>query len=169
MATWEKALRNVHVLLLEDDPDTREVLTLGLELSGARVSAFERADAALANYGHLRPHVVVSDIGLPGEDGLSFIRRLRALPADRGGAVPAIAVTAYTLGDDRMAALRAGFDEFVAKPVETQALIDCVARFAREGRAVTRRPPERRQLDRRRAALPYPSQRRRFDRRARPL
>src|SRR5437660_1542567 len=92
-------LEGVRVLIVEDDEDTREVLTLGLELHGAEVEAVASAREALAAVREFGPHVILSDIGLPDEDGLSLIRKVRQLPAAQGR-IPAAAVTAFTLGDD---------------------------------------------------------------------
>src|SRR6266851_342869 len=77
-------LDGVRVLLVEDDEDTREVLTLGLELQGAEVQAVGCARDALRAVDGFVPHVILSDIGLPDEDGLALIRKLRKLPASRG-------------------------------------------------------------------------------------
>src|SRR3954467_6292092 len=85
-------LDGVRVLVVEDDEDTREVLTLGLELQGAEVRGVGSADAALRAVKEFSPHVILSDIGLPDEDGLSLIRKLRQLPAS-SGRIPAAAVT----------------------------------------------------------------------------
>src|SRR5262245_61775693 len=93
------SLRGVRVLLVEDDEDTREVLTLGLELQGAYVRAVGSAREAIGAVQEYTPDVILSDIGLPDEDGLTLIRRLRRLP-DAPGRIPAAAVTAFTLGDD---------------------------------------------------------------------
>jgi CheY-like chemotaxis protein len=78
-----------------------------------------------------RPDVLLSDIGMPGEDGYELIRRVRELPADRGGRTPAAALTAFARGEDRRRALRAGFQMHLAKPVEIQELATVVASLAR--------------------------------------
>src|SRR6186713_2573726 len=104
-----RTLDGIRVLVVEDDEDTREVLTLGLTLYGADVVAVDCAADAIAELGRNTPDVIVSDIGLPDEDGLSLIRRVRQLPPSRGGRVPAVAVTAFTLSDDAEEATRAGF------------------------------------------------------------
>ncbi len=82
------------------------------------------------------PDVVISDIEMPGEDGFAFIRRLRQLPADRGGDTPAAALTAYARPEDRMRALIAGFQIHVPKPVEPAELITVVASLAGRGARV---------------------------------
>ncbi len=80
-----------------------------------------------------RPDVLVSDIGMPNEDGYTLIRRVRALGAERGGNVPAVALTAYARAEDRMRAIRAGFQMHVPKPVEPAELITMVASLAGRG------------------------------------
>jgi CheY-like chemotaxis protein len=125
-------LDGVRVLLVEDDEDTREVLTLGLELQGATVRAVGSAKEALLAVDGFLPHVILSDIGLPDEDGLSLIRKLRKLPASRGR-IPAAAVTAFTLSDDGQEPIRAGFQRHFRKPVETRTLFDAVAELAALG------------------------------------
>ena len=146
MLTWETALEGVRVLLVEDDPDTRDVLALGLQLSGAEVVAVASGQEALDLISSFRPHVLLSDIGLAGDDGYTLIRRVRSLPPDAGGEVPAAAVTAFTLADDRDRALEAGFDTHFAKPVETSELIETVASLARRSHYQGTPPlPDRRQ------------------------
>ena len=125
-------LDGVRVLVVEDDEDTREVLTLGLELQGAQVRAVGSAREALRAVEGFAPHVILSDIGLPDEDGLSMIRKLRQLPAARGR-IPAAAVTAFTLSDDGEEPIRAGFQRHFRKPVETRTLFDAVAELAELG------------------------------------
>jgi len=132
------------VLVVEDDDDTREVLTLGLELQGAEVRAVASAHAALVAVEEFSPHVILSDIGLPDEDGLTLIRKLRRMPPSCGR-IPAAAVTAFTLSDDGEEPIRAGFQRHFRKPVETRALFEAVAELARQGtveRRARRRPDE---------------------------
>jgi CheY-like chemotaxis protein len=135
-------LDGVRVLIVEDDEDTRDVLTLGLQLQGAEVRAVGSARDAFGAVQEFSPDVILSDIGLPDEDGLSLIRRLRQLPASRGR-IPAAAVTAFTLGDDGEEPLRAGFQRHFRKPVETRELFEAVAELARLG-SVERRARARR-------------------------
>jgi two-component system, OmpR family, response regulator len=130
-------LDGVRVLLVEDDEDTREVLTLGLELQGAEVRAVGSTQEALAAVEGFFPNVILSDIGLPDEDGLSLIRKVRQLPSARGR-IPAAAVTAFTLSDDGEEPIRAGFQRHFRKPVETRTLFEAVAELAKLG-AVERR------------------------------
>jgi CheY-like chemotaxis protein len=126
------SLDGVRVLIVEDDEDTREVLTLGLELQGAEVLAVGSAREAMGAIQELPPDVILSDIGLPDEDGLTLIRKLRKLPAARGR-IPAAAVTAFTLGDDGEEPIRAGFQRHFRKPVETRTLFEALAELARLG------------------------------------
>jgi len=135
----------LHVLVVEDDDDTREVLTLGLTLYGADVVAVNCAAHAIEELQTSVPDVILSDIGLPDEDGLALIRQVRRLPPSSGGRVPAVAVTAFTLGDDAEEATRAGFQRHFRKPVDTQALFGAVVALAESGR-IERRCLARRML-----------------------
>jgi CheY-like chemotaxis protein len=118
---------------VDDDVDTLEALRHLLEQAGARVStAASASDAFLALSGE-PPDVLLSDIGMPGEDGISLIRRVRTLDPARGGLVPAAALTAYTQAGDRARALGAGFQAFLAKPVDPRELAMAVARLAGRG------------------------------------
>ena len=132
-------LEGVNILLVEDDEDTRDVLSLGLQLAGARVESVGAAQEALDALHDRVPDVIVSDIGLPDEDGLSMMRYIRTLSPDEGGRVPAVAVTAYTLVDDVEEARRAGFQQHFRKPVETQELLERVAELAGLGPTIERR------------------------------
>ena len=127
-----RRLDGIRVLVVEDDDDTREVLALGLELRGARVRAVASSGAALREIQDEAPDVILSDIGLPDEDGLELIRKVRRLPARRGR-IPAAAVTAFTLGDDSEAAIRAGYQRHLPKPVETRDLFRTVEELAQSG------------------------------------
>jgi signal transduction histidine kinase len=122
-------LRGVQVLVVEDDPDTREALVLILGEAGAAVTAVPNAPEALAAIAAGPPQVLVCDIGLPGEDGYALLRRVRALPAGAGGTVPALALTAYARTVDQARALEAGFQAHVAKPFQPGPLVHVVARL----------------------------------------
>jgi signal transduction histidine kinase/CheY-like chemotaxis protein len=124
-------LDGIHVVLVEDDTDGREVLALLLELAGAKVAPFESVREALKAIDALRPDVIVSDIGMPDEDGFTLIRRLRAREAERGGStVPAIALTGYVGSEDRTRMLAAGFQAHLRKPVEPDEVVAAVASLA---------------------------------------
>jgi CheY-like chemotaxis protein len=118
------------VLVVEDDNDARELLVTILQRCNAHVTAAASVDEALQVFKARRPHVVVSDIEMPREDGFSFIRRIRALGAEQGGDVPAAALTAYASSSDRMKVLNAGFNIHVAKPVQPAELMVVVASLA---------------------------------------
>jgi PAS domain S-box-containing protein len=130
------ALDAVRVLLIEDEPDTRDVLALALAQRGAHVEAVASAVAAFDALRDRPFDVLVSDIGMPDEDGYRLIARVRALGPDAGGAVPAIALTAYAGADDRQRALDSGFDLHVAKPIGPHEFAVAVAEAAR----ITRPP-----------------------------
>jgi CheY-like chemotaxis protein len=116
------------VLLVDDDESTRELVTTILGQSGARVAAAESAKAAVAQLDLEVPALIIADIGMPGEDGLSMIRRIRQRPAAGGALVPAIALSAYARAEDRQAALDAGFDDFVTKPAMPAEILRAVDR-----------------------------------------
>ena len=119
-------LDGMSVLVVDDEPDALGLLKTMLELNGARVMAVGSAEAA---YGALEGHwpdLLLCDIGMPGEDGYQFIRRVRALETERGRALPSIALTAYAGEADRTLALEAGFQLHVSKPVEPAALVNLI-------------------------------------------
>ena len=124
-------LAGVRVLFVEDEDDTRAVVGALLAAAGARVRAVSSAAEALAVLRRWTPHVLVSDIAMPGEDGYALLRKVRALAPEEGGLVPAVALTAYAGAEDRRRALAAGFQEHVAKPFDPPALAAVVARLAR--------------------------------------
>jgi CheY-like chemotaxis protein len=126
----QMALDGVRVVVVENDADSRDVLIATLELAGASVRDAGTAAEGFELIGADVPDVIVCDIGLPREDGFTFITRLRALPADRGGTVPAAALTAYTRPEDRLRALEAGYQIHLAKPVEPSELSAAVATLA---------------------------------------
>ena len=130
-----RALEGVRVLLVEDEWDTREFLKTVLEGCGAMVTEAGSAAEAFAALESTKPDVLVSDIGMPGENGYELIRRVRALPAERGGRVPAAALTAYAGPKDRRRALLAGFHTHLAKPVEPDELLAVVASLGARKRA----------------------------------
>jgi PAS domain S-box-containing protein len=127
------ALGNLKVLIVDDELDTRLLISKVLEASGAEVLAVESAAAALEALAQFQPDVLLSDIGLPDEDGYALIARVRRLPPERGGLTPAAALTAYAGAEDRTRALHAGFQIHVPKPVSTDELLAVVASLA--GRA----------------------------------
>lgn len=123
------SLMGVQVLLVDDDVDTREFLTAALEEWQAKVTAVASPAEALKMLTELKPDVLVSDIGMPGEDGYSLIRKVRALGTEEGGGIPAVALTAYARPEDRERALLAGFQTHLPKPVEPADLAAAVAKL----------------------------------------
>jgi len=118
--------RDLHVLVVDDDADSREILALALERIVGRVDVAASAREAFEKIVADRPHVLMSDICMPGEDGCSLIRRVRALPEDAGGRIPAFAVTALATDVEIAHTRAAGFDLVVTKPVDLPALIAAV-------------------------------------------
>ncbi|MEP0855240.1 response regulator [Trichocoleus sp. DQ-U1] len=123
-------LDGVRVLVVDDDTDTREFLTFMLEQYGAEAIAAASAQEAFERIPQVRPDVLVSDIGMPDEDGYSLLGKVRKLDASQGGETPAIALTAYAREEDRTQALSAGFQMHLAKPVEPDELANVVAKLA---------------------------------------
>ena len=123
-------LDGVRVLLVEDAPDARELIALMLRERGARVRTANTASEAMERLQEDLPDVLVSDIGLPGEDGHALLRRMRAWAEAKDQWVPAIALTAYAGAEDARRAYRAGFQVHMAKPLEPAALLEAVARLA---------------------------------------
>jgi CheY-like chemotaxis protein len=126
-------LDGLKVLVVDDEPDTREMLKAGLGQCGASVSVAASAAEAMEAIEKSPPDLIISDIGMPEEDGYELMRRIRQLPAEAGGRVPAIALTAYARVEDRMHALRAGYQMHVPKPVELAELAAVAASLVRRG------------------------------------
>jgi CheY-like chemotaxis protein len=126
-----KPLEGVSIVLAEDDDDAREALRMALEARGASLRCVPDGAAALAAIRERPPHVVISDIAMPGEDGLAFLKKLRALPPSRGGRTPAVALTAYQGRDDRLASVHAGFHYHLTKPVDPDKLVDILVGLVR--------------------------------------
>lgn len=116
-------LRNRRILLVEDDLDTQELITTVLRGHGASVTAVTSSAAALEELARIKPAVIISDIGMPTENGYELIRKIRTLTREQGGHVPAIALTAYAGPLDRRRALLAGFQTHLTKPVEPDDLV----------------------------------------------
>ncbi len=123
-------LTGVRILAVDDDPDALQLLSMALSRCGAEVKIAMSADEGLSALQRYKPDVLVSDIAMPGEDGYSLIRKVRALPAEEGGEIPAVAVTAFARAEDRMRALETGFQMFVSKPIEPVELIATIADLA---------------------------------------
>jgi CheY-like chemotaxis protein len=123
------ALDGLRVLVVDDEPDTRILIETVLSRCGAEVRSCESAAEALEQFQEWSPDLLVSDIGLPGEDGYSLIKRVRAID-QRAGQVPAIALTAYATPEDRVRVLSAGFQMHIAKPVDPEELVTIIANLA---------------------------------------
>jgi CheY-like chemotaxis protein len=119
------------VLLVDDEDDVREALRLILQQNGLVVFTASSSAEAFDLLKRHQPDILLSDIAMPGEDGLSFIGRVRLLPAGGGGLIPAAALSAYASARDRRSALLAGFQEHIAKPVDPTHLLAVIARMAR--------------------------------------
>lgn len=133
-------IAGVRVLVVDDEPDARALVKRLLDDCHAEVIAVSNPDEAIVRLKHARFDVLVSDIGMPGEDGYSLIRRVRMLDPTHGGSIPAIALTAYARSEDRMRSVLAGYHMHMAKPVEPAELITMIASLAgRTQRPITRR------------------------------
>jgi PAS domain S-box-containing protein len=123
-------LDGLRVMIVDDEAETCDLLTAMLTRRGAEVKACASAAEALEEIERWRPSLLVSDIGMPGEDGYTLIGKLRALGPERGGGIPAVALTAYARSEDRMRALASGFQVHVPKPIEAGELVVVIASLA---------------------------------------
>ena len=140
------------VLVVDDDETTRDLMVTLLSQCGAQARAVGNAREALLEFEVAVPGLVVADIGMPGEDGLSMIKRIRQRSPARGGLVRAIAVSAYARPEDRQAALAAGYDDFLAKPAMPADVVRAVDRWL--GRPPRSMPGRRRPRGARRSPMP---------------
>jgi signal transduction histidine kinase/ActR/RegA family two-component response regulator len=124
------SLNGLRVLLVDDEPEARQIITTVIARTGASVQSCTSASEALSKLIEWRPDVLLSDIAMPEEDGYSFIGRVRALPKDKGGETPAAALTAYARDEDRRQALAAGYQMHIAKPISAPELVMLIARLA---------------------------------------
>lgn len=128
-----KVLDTLRVLVVDDEPDARDLIATLLAQHGADVTTASSTQAAMALIAQMKPDILVSDIGMPGEDGYALIAQARALMAERGLWFPAIALTAYAQIEDRDRAIAAGYQVHLSKPIEPNALIATVAKLAGRG------------------------------------
>ncbi|GAB1544625.1 hypothetical protein NUACC21_73010 [Scytonema sp. NUACC21] len=126
-------LNGLRVLIVDDERDTREFLVTALQDCGARAIAAASVGEAMQLLERSKPDVLISDIGMPVEDGYALIRRIRALTPEQGGQIPAAALTAYAREEDRIQALKAGFQTHLAKPIEPMQLITAIANLTGKG------------------------------------
>jgi PAS domain S-box-containing protein len=127
------SLQGLKVLVVDDEADTRELIGEVLKEVGSEVITCRSAEEALAALKQHKPDILISDLGMPDEDGYSLISKIRALPSEQGGHIPAAALTAYARAEDRMRVLRSGFQFHLPKPVDSAELVTVVASLA--GRA----------------------------------
>jgi len=119
-------LNGLQALLVDDDKDSREFIAFLLEQYGAQVTEAESAHEALSTLGQAKFDLLISDIGMPDMDGYTLIRQIRKQPSDRGGEIPAIALTAYAGEIDQQLALAAGFQQHISKPIELDVLMQTI-------------------------------------------
>jgi signal transduction histidine kinase/CheY-like chemotaxis protein len=124
------SLDGLRVLLVDDESETREIISTVVERTGAEVKSCTSAREALSTLVEWRPHVILSDIAMPDEDGYSFINRVRSLGDNDGGNTPAAALTAYARDEDRKQALAAGYQMHIAKPIAAGQLVVMIAKLA---------------------------------------
>lgn len=124
------SLEGLRVLLVDDEPEARQIISTVITRTGAEVRACESAGEALATLVEWKPDVLMSDIAMPGEDGYSLIRKVRSLSREQGGETPAAAFTAYARDEDRQRALSAGYQMHIAKPISSTQLVSMIAQLA---------------------------------------
>ncbi len=133
----ERPLEGLKVLVVEDDEDSRELLCNIVELAGARAASAQSTSEALETHGTFQPDVLVTDIGLPREDGYALIDKLRALEKAQGAkSIPAIALTGYGQEEHRDRIRGAGFQLHLVKPVDPEQLIQAIAESSRSAAQV---------------------------------
>ncbi|HEY9873210.1 MAG TPA: ATP-binding protein [Candidatus Obscuribacterales bacterium] len=123
----QPTLDGLNVLVVDDERDARELLIAVIGACGATVTAVASVSEALQALKHMQPDMLISDIEMPGEDGYSLMRKVRTLPEESGGKIPAIALTAHASTQDRLRSLKAGYQSHVAKPFEPTELIATIA------------------------------------------
>jgi CheY-like chemotaxis protein len=124
-------LDGVRALVVDDEANTREAFGEVLRSFGAVTHLASSAKEGFKSFEQFNPNVVLSDIAMPGEDGYSLIRKIRALPEDQGRNTPALAITAYAATEDAQRALAAGFQAHLAKPVDRLVLANTVLKITR--------------------------------------
>jgi CheY-like chemotaxis protein len=123
-------LEGIHIMLIEDNLDTRLMVDEVLRHCGAIVTTYESAEIALENLTEFLPTIFICDLSMPGLDGMQFMKRIRALPAERGASTPALAVTAYDAQYAASAAQDAGFNAYLTKPLRLDVLCTVVKELA---------------------------------------
>jgi CheY-like chemotaxis protein len=137
-------LKGARLLIVDDEPDAREMLEVMLLQFGAEIRLAPSVQQALKILEQWKPHALISDVGMPDEDGYSLIHKVRTLEPERGGRTPAIALTGYGREEDRLQLLAAGYQVHLSKPVEFTRLVDSIANIISQengqGQAVERGP-----------------------------
>ncbi|MBD2493839.1 PAS domain-containing protein [Nostoc sp. FACHB-280] len=128
----ELDLTGIKVLIVDDEPDARELVTAVLAQYGAEILAVTRAAEVLASLESFQPDVLISDIGMPDMDGYTLIQQIRSLPADKGGKIGAIALSAYARKEDQQRSLSVGFQYHISKPLDLDKLVETVSELARK-------------------------------------
>ncbi|MBA3478979.1 MAG: response regulator [Lautropia sp.] len=123
-------LRGLKILVVDDEDDTRDLIRQVLSVCGAEVHAASSAAEGLSKLQHLRPDLLVSDIGMPERDGYQFIRDVRGLDTQHGGKTPAVALTAYARSEDRTRAMLGGYQVHVSKPIDPEEFLATIASLA---------------------------------------
>lgn len=137
--TTRKKLKNLKILLVEDDADSRDVLSLYLEQCGAKIQGAESAEEAMKYL--LSPNgcgvfdIIISDLAMPGEDGYTFLNRVRKLPPENGGFIPALALSAFTTSENKERAFAAGFQSYHTKPFDPDLLINQIVELVKKNKA----------------------------------
>lgn len=131
MSNESMSFKGLRLLVVDDDPDTRTLLTFLFELEGAEIITAASADDALKIISFFKPDILISDLYLPDEDGCSLLLKVRNLETKRGRNIPAIALTASAIDEDRNRALLAGYNIYRCKPIDLDELVSLVASLAK--------------------------------------
>lgn len=131
MLTQSICLDGLRLLVVDDDADTREILTFLFEMEGAEIKSVGSANEALELVSHFKPDILISDIHLPDENGYSLLPKVRNLKVAQDRWIPAIALTGSVMEQDRADALSAGFQKYLCKPINLDELVSVVANLAR--------------------------------------
>lgn len=123
----------LRLLVVDDDPNTRDLLSAALQIHGAKVVVAANAREATDAFREWEPDLLISDISMPGDDGYELIRRLRELATQTSKRMPAIACSAHGATEDHVRALEAGFNAFIAKPIDLDLLLNTIAHFTDVG------------------------------------
>ncbi|MEH2293600.1 response regulator [Nostoc sp.] len=130
MSNQSISFKGLRLLVVDDDPDTRTLLTFLFELDGAEIVTATSVGEALEIMSFFKPDILISDIYLPDEDGYSLLLKARSLEANRGRKIPAIALSASALDEDRNRASEVGYDIYQSKPIDLDELASMVATLA---------------------------------------